>query len=135
MKFQVIAASGAVKHEDVVEQVKKYFTKLSTDPTTAAQLVAKEPATFTGSEVWIFFVYYQNFYLVCLSNIWFCCDVCMHVFNRDQVRMIDDDIPLAQFAVAFNGASYTDPDSIALMVIQSMLGSWNKNAGGGKHMG
>ncbi|CAO2826012.1 unnamed protein product [Amaranthus hypochondriacus] len=97
----VIAASGAVKHEDVVEQVKKYFTKLSTDPTTAAQLVAKEPATFTGSEV----------------------------------RMIDDDIPLAQFAVAFNGASYTDPDSIALMVIQSMLGSWNKNAGGGKHMG
>ena len=49
--------------------------------------------------------------------------------------MIDDDIPLAQFAVAFNGASWTDPDSIALMVMQSMLGSWNKNAGGGKHMG
>ncbi|RVW80942.1 putative mitochondrial-processing peptidase subunit beta, mitochondrial [Vitis vinifera] len=53
----------------------------------------------------------------------------------EQVRMIDDDIPLAQFAVAFNGASWTDPDSIALMVMQSMLGSWNKNAGGGKHMG
>ncbi|KAL2897385.1 putative mitochondrial-processing peptidase subunit beta mitochondrial [Bienertia sinuspersici] len=97
----VIAASGAVKHEDIVEQVKKCFTNLSTDPTTASQLVAKEPATFTGSEV----------------------------------RMIDDDLPLAQFAIAFNGASYTDPDSIALMVMQSMLGSWNKNAGGGKHMG
>ncbi|CAL5392115.1 unnamed protein product [Camellia sinensis] len=53
----------------------------------------------------------------------------------DIVRIIDDDIPLAQFAVAFNGASWTDPDSIALMVMQSMLGSWNKNAGGGKHMG
>lgn len=52
-----------------------------------------------------------------------------------QVRIIDDDIPLAQFAVAFQGASWTDPDSIALMVMQSMLGSWNKNAGGGKHMG
>lgn len=49
--------------------------------------------------------------------------------------MLDDDIPLAQFAVAFEGASWTDPDSIALMVMQSMLGSWNKNAGGGKHMG
>jgi hypothetical protein len=48
---QVIAASGAVKHEDVVEQVKKLFTKLSADPTTATQLVAKEPAFFTGSEV------------------------------------------------------------------------------------
>ncbi|KAF5934069.1 hypothetical protein HYC85_030240, partial [Camellia sinensis] len=97
----VIAASGAVKHEDIVEQVKKLFTKLSTDPTTMSKLVAKEPAIFTSSEV----------------------------------RIIDDDIPLAQFAVAFNGASWTDPDSIALMVMQSMLGSWNKNAGGGKHMG
>ncbi|KAI8548427.1 hypothetical protein RHMOL_Rhmol07G0273100 [Rhododendron molle] len=97
----VIAASGAVKHEDIVEQVKKLFTKLSTDPTVASELVAKEPAIFTGSEV----------------------------------RIVDDDMPLAQFAVAFNGASWTDPDSIALMVMQSMLGSWNKNAGGGKHMG
>lgn len=49
--FQVIAASGAVKHEDLVEQVKKLFTKLSADPTTASQLVQKEPAAFTGSEV------------------------------------------------------------------------------------
>jgi len=44
-------------------------------------------------------------------------------------------MPLSQFAVAFNGASWVDPDSVALMVMQSMLGSWNKNAGGGKHMG
>ncbi|TYI54546.1 hypothetical protein E1A91_D11G082400v1 [Gossypium mustelinum] len=97
----VIAASGAVKHEEIVEQVEKLFTKLSSDPATASQLVVKEPATFTGSEV----------------------------------RMINDDIPLAQFAVAFEGASWTDPDSIALMVMQAMLGSWSKNAGGGKHMG
>ncbi|KAL6962499.1 hypothetical protein U1Q18_029218 [Sarracenia purpurea var. burkii] len=62
----------------------KLFTKLSTDPTSASELVAKEPTIFT---------------------------------------------------VAFNGASWTDPNSIALMVIQSMLGSWNKNAGGGKNMG
>ncbi|KAI3696331.1 hypothetical protein L1987_79344 [Smallanthus sonchifolius] len=97
----VISASGAVKHEDLVEQVKNMFTKLSVNPITTTQLVEKEPAIFTGSEV----------------------------------RMRDDDVPLAQFAVAFNGASWTDPDSIALMVIQAMLGSWNKTAGGGKHMG
>ncbi|XP_050227900.1 probable mitochondrial-processing peptidase subunit beta, mitochondrial [Mercurialis annua] len=97
----VIVASGAVKHEEVVEEVKKLFTKLSTDPTTASQLVAKEPVFFTGSEV----------------------------------RIIDDDVPLAQFAVAFEGAPWTDPDSIALMVMQAMLGSWSKSAGGGKHMG
>ncbi|KAL6983373.1 mitochondrial processing peptidase [Sarracenia purpurea var. burkii] len=97
----VISAAGAVKHEDIVEQVKKLFTKLSSNPITTSQLVANEPAIFTGSEV----------------------------------RIIDDDIPLAQFAVAFGGVSWTDPDSIALMVLQSMLGSWNKNVGGGKHMG
>ncbi|GAB2299289.1 hypothetical protein Dimus_033361 [Dionaea muscipula] len=97
----VIAAAGAVKHEEVVDQVKKLFTKLSTNPTTTSELVSKEPAIFTGSEV----------------------------------RMIDDDIPVAQFAVAFSGASWSDPDSIALMVMQSILGSWNKSAGGGKHMG
>ncbi|KAH9616072.1 hypothetical protein KSS87_019472 [Heliosperma pusillum] len=97
----VIAASGAVKHEDVVAKVQKYFTKLSTDPTTASQLVAQEPASFTGSEV----------------------------------RMLDDDVELAQFAIAFSGASYTDPDSVALMVMQSMLGAWDKNSGGGKHAG
>ncbi|KAM7484416.1 hypothetical protein LguiA_000425 [Lonicera macranthoides] len=97
----VISAAGAVKHEDVVDQVKKLFSKLSANPTTTSQLVASEPAIFTGSEV----------------------------------RIVDDDIPLAQFAVAFSGASWTDPDSIALMVMQSMLGSWNKSAGGGKHMG
>ncbi|XP_071686271.1 probable mitochondrial-processing peptidase subunit beta, mitochondrial [Rutidosis leptorrhynchoides] len=97
----VISASGAVKHEDLVEQVKKMFTKLSANPLTTKQLVEKEPSIFTGSEV----------------------------------RMRDDDEPLAQFAVAFNGASWTDPDSIALMVIQSILGSWNKSAGAGKHMG
>ncbi|GMN42126.1 hypothetical protein TIFTF001_011358 [Ficus carica] len=97
----VIVASGAVKHEDIVGAVKSSFTKLLSDPTTAAQLVAKEPATFTGSEV----------------------------------RIIDDDVPLAQFAVAFSGASWTDPDSIPLMVMQAMLGSYNKNSGGAKHMG
>ncbi|XP_030481503.2 probable mitochondrial-processing peptidase subunit beta, mitochondrial [Cannabis sativa] len=97
----VIVASGAVKHEDFVGAVKNSFTKLSSDSTTASQLVEKEPAIFTGSEV----------------------------------RIIDDDIPLAQFAIAFNGASWTDPDSIPLMVMQALLGSWNKNAGGGKHMG
>ncbi|THU74596.1 hypothetical protein C4D60_Mb04t35050 [Musa balbisiana] len=59
----VISAAGAVKHEDIVDQVKKLFTNLSNDPTTASQLVAKEPVILL-------------------------------------VRIIDDDIPLAQFAVA-----------------------------------
>lgn len=105
--------------------MKKLFTKLSSDSTTTSDLVAKEPAIFTGSEVFFFTGCYSL-----LKNI---SEDLLLIDN--QVRMIDDDIKLAQFAVAFEGASWTDPDSIALMVMQSMLGSWNKNAGGGKHMG
>lgn len=97
----VISAAGAVKHEEIVDLVKKLFSTLPASGITTNQLVEKEPSIFTGSEV----------------------------------RIIDDDVPLAQFAVAFNGASWTDPDSIALMVMQTILGSWNKGAGGGKHMG
>ncbi|CAO2830228.1 unnamed protein product [Amaranthus hypochondriacus] len=97
----VISASGAIKHEDIVEQVKKVFTKLSANPATTSQLVASDPANFTGSEV----------------------------------RMIDDDLPLARFAIAFEGASCKDSDAIALMVMQTMLGSWSKMEGSGKHVG
>lgn len=97
----VVAAAGAVNHDELVKEVEKSFKNLSTDPTSAAELVEQHPAIFTGSDV----------------------------------RIRDDDMPLAHFAFAVKGASWTDPDSIALMVMQTMLGGWNKNAGAGKHMG
>lgn len=97
----VIAASGAVKHEEIVKLVEKLFTKLSDSSATTSELAAKEPAIFTGSEF----------------------------------RNIDDDAPLAQFAVAFDGASWTDPDSTTLMVMQAMLGAYTKGSSGGKHTG
>ncbi|KAL9246339.1 hypothetical protein vseg_019886 [Gypsophila vaccaria] len=56
-------------------------------------------------------------------------------FTGSEVRIIDEDLPFARFAVAFEGASIKDPDSIALMVLQTMLGSWSKIDGGGKHAG
>ncbi|MQM07410.1 hypothetical protein Taro_040247 [Colocasia esculenta] len=92
----VISAAGAVKHQDIVNQVSKLFNKLSKDPTTAEQLVKDNPAIFTGSEV----------------------------------RIENDNMPLVYFAIAFKGASWTDPNSIPLMVIQSLLGTWNKGQAG-----
>lgn len=38
----IAAATATVKHEYIVEQLKKLFTKLSTDPTTASELVEKK---------------------------------------------------------------------------------------------
>eukprot|EP00243_Klebsormidium_subtile_P001823 TRINITY_DN133_c0_g1_i1.p1 TRINITY_DN133_c0_g1~~TRINITY_DN133_c0_g1_i1.p1 ORF type:complete len:499 (+),score=93.58 TRINITY_DN133_c0_g1_i1:87-1583(+) len=97
----VIAGAGAVDHDELVKLAEKEFSSLSSDPTTAAQLVAKNPAIFTGSEV----------------------------------RLRDDDMEKVSFAVAVQGAHWTDPDAIALQVMQTMLGSWSKAAGAGKHMG
>ena len=57
------------------------------------------------------------------------------IFIGSEVCMIDDDVPLAQFTIAFNGTSWIDSNSVALMVMQTMLGSWNKSVGDGKNMG
>lgn len=50
-------------------------------------------------------------------------------FTGSEVRIRDPDLPTLQFAVAFKGASWTDPDSLPLMIMQQMLGSWNKHSG------
>lgn len=49
--MQVVAAAGGVRHEDLVSLAEKHFRSLSSDPTTASELVEDEPACFTGSEV------------------------------------------------------------------------------------
>jgi len=45
------------------------------------------------------------------------------------------DTEQCSFAIAFKGASWTDPDSVALMVMQTLLGGWDKNNTVGKHAG
>lgn len=56
------------------------------------------------------------------------------IFTGSDVRIRDPEQPNMQFAVAFKGASWTDPDSIPLMVMQTMLGAWDKNSGAGVDM-
>jgi len=96
----VVAAAGGVDHQDLVNQAGKAFANLPTNPTTAADLVKKDPFIFTGSDV----------------------------------RIRDPDLPTINFAVAFNGASWSDPDAVTLMVMQTMLGAWDKNVGAGGNM-
>lgn len=55
-------------------------------------------------------------------------------FTGSEVRMRDPDQANMQFAVAFKGASWTDPDSVPLMVMQTMLGAWDRNSGAGTDM-
>ena len=53
------------------------------------------------------------------------------IFIGSEVRINDPDAPLVNLTVAFKGASWTDPDSITLMVMQTLLGAWDKNASAG----
>ena len=53
-------------------------------------------------------------------------------FTGSDVRIRDDDMTTASFCVAFKGASWKSPDAVPLMVMQAMLGSWDKSAPGAR---
>lgn len=57
------------------------------------------------------------------------------IFTGSEVRIQDDDMPACHFAVAFEGAGWTDPDSVTLMVMQTLLGSWDKSSYAGINSG
>lgn len=48
------------------------------------------------------------------------------LFSGSDVRHYDDDMPLAHFALAFEGLSWTHPDVFTLMLCQSLLGVADK---------
>ncbi|XP_042478801.1 probable mitochondrial-processing peptidase subunit beta, mitochondrial [Macadamia integrifolia] len=97
----VVSAAGAVKHDRIVDQVSRFFKRIPYDPTTAPQLIDKNPAIFTGSEV----------------------------------RVVNNDMPVAHVVIAFKGAAWADPSSIPLMMLQCLLGSWDKNVGVSNYSG
>ena len=49
------------------------------------------------------------------------------------VRMRDDSMPFAHVAIAVEGAGWTSPDNIPLMIANTMIGSWDRSMGGGTH--
>lgn len=53
------------------------------------------------------------------------------VFTGSEVRMRDDDAKSIHLALAVQGAPWREADSVALMVMQSLLGSWDKGSAAG----
>jgi processing peptidase subunit beta len=97
----VLVATGNVDHAAVVKQAEELFKSVPETKVTTTELVAKDPAHFTGSEI----------------------------------RFRDPDMPKVYIAFAFRGAGWKDPDSVPLMVMQTILGAWDKNALAGDKMG
>lgn len=54
-------------------------------------------------------------------------------FTGSDILVRYDDMPLAYVAYGFPTAGWRDPDNFSLMLIQTMLGSWEKSVHGGVH--
>lgn len=52
-----------------------------------------------------------------------------HMFP--QIRVRDDKMPLAHIAVAVEAAGWSHPDTIPLMVANTLIGNWDRSFGGG----
>lgn len=54
-------------------------------------------------------------------------------FTGSDILIRYDDMPQAYVALGFPTAGWRDPDNFSLMLIQTMLGSWEKSVHGGVH--
>jgi hypothetical protein len=74
--------------------------------------------------------------LQCLNNIMHCAPSQEpSLYTGSSVMDRHPDQQQCCMAVAFKGAAWTDPDSVPLMVMQTMLGGWDRNNTSGKHAG
>ncbi|CAH1782949.1 unnamed protein product [Owenia fusiformis] len=55
-------------------------------------------------------------------------------FTGSEIRVRDDSMPLAHVAIAVEGAGWANPDNIALMVANTLIGSWDRSHGGGPNL-
>jgi len=57
-----------------------------------------------------------------------------HSFTGSDARFEDPTMHEAHFALAFPTVGWSHPDSITFMVMQSLLGSWDRTSGAGKNI-
>ncbi|XP_023016693.1 ubiquinol-cytochrome c reductase core protein 1 [Leptinotarsa decemlineata] len=53
-------------------------------------------------------------------------------FTGSEIRVRDDSLPLAHIALAVEGAGWTDPDTLTLMVASTLLGAWDRSQASAK---
>uniref|UniRef100_A0A670J3Y8 Mitochondrial-processing peptidase subunit beta n=1 Tax=Podarcis muralis TaxID=64176 RepID=A0A670J3Y8_PODMU len=52
-------------------------------------------------------------------------------FTGSEIRVRDDKMPLAHIAIAVEAAGWCHPDTIPLMVANTLIGNWDRSFGGG----
>ncbi|GAB5590367.1 Mitochondrial-processing peptidase subunit beta [Umbelopsis nana] len=56
-------------------------------------------------------------------------------FTGSEIRLRDDTLPEAHIAIAVEGASLSSPDYYTTLVMQSIIGSWDRSLGGSSLLG
>jgi len=56
-------------------------------------------------------------------------------FVGGEIKVRDDEIPNVTSVIAFESVGWSSPDYYAFLVIQTLMGSWDKTLGGGKNVG
>jgi processing peptidase subunit beta len=55
-------------------------------------------------------------------------------FTGSEIRVRDDDMPLAHIAIAVEGPGWSSGDNIPLMVANTLIGNWDRSYGGGNNL-
>jgi processing peptidase subunit beta len=55
-------------------------------------------------------------------------------FTGSEIRVKDDTMSLAHIAIAFEGVSWSHPDYFVVMLLQAIVGSWDRSLGAGKNL-
>ncbi|XP_064300465.1 mitochondrial-processing peptidase subunit beta isoform X2 [Phalacrocorax carbo] len=55
-------------------------------------------------------------------------------FTGSEIRIRDDKMPLAHIAIAVEAAGWSHPDTIPLMVANTLIGNWDRSFGGGMNL-
>ncbi|KAI8874011.1 mitochondrial-processing peptidase subunit beta [Ramicandelaber brevisporus] len=99
----VLAGAGGIKHEELVALAEKHFSALPADgPNAASSSLLGVTTTAHGGRP---------------------------SFVGSEVRIRNDDIPQAHIAIAVEGAGWNSPDYYTLLVMQALIGNWDRSLG------
>lgn len=106
----VVAGAGGVNHEDLVKLTESYLGNLG-------------KKTFNDCKLrfWLYISVSDNKYPGEVPSLQPC------RYTGSDIRARDDSIPLAHIAFAVEGAGWTDPDTLTLVLASTILGAWDRS--------
>lgn len=131
----VVAGAGAVEHERLVELSQKYFGQLPLQAPPGVD-TGMDPAVFVGSDKRV-----KVRPMVGLDWVaWFACSPSCLVSSPDLTTPCDilcrqsAEETEAHVALAFRGAAWTSEFAFPLMVLQTILGCWDRTSSAGRNI-